>query len=169
MSRFICSYAYDLPCFVDVVVEAKSERAAKRRMQQALKAGRFNNVECSSAYDNEPKNHRVFVMGEARPDDHTDTLDELIGPEIPAGPTRSRPWRVVEQDGGLWQVWDAKGQPLGFIWDAGRKVSGQRRHRRDRYHALRRWEDGSTVSSLGTERHFMSAVGRLFPRTRHGR
>ena len=161
MPRFICSYAYDLSCFADFTVEAPSERAAQQRIQQALKAGRFTNVECSSAYDNEAKNHRVFVLGPARPDDHTDNLDELIGPEIPAGPTRPRPWRVVEQDGGLWQLFGRDGRTVAFIWDGGRKVAGMKRHPSDLYFAYRTWNNSPPKRSLTQSHHFMRLVGRL--------
>ena len=160
MPRFICSYAYDLPCYVDFIVEARSERAAKRRINAALKAGQFGNVECSSAYDNEPKNHRVFVMGPARPDDPTDNLDDLIGPEPPpAAPTR--PWRVVEQDGGLWQLFGRDGRTVAFIWDGGRKVAGMKRHPSDLYFAYRTWNNSPPKRSLAQSHHFMRLVGRL--------
>lgn len=36
MPKFVCSYAHDIACFADFVVEAKSERAALRRIKKAL-------------------------------------------------------------------------------------------------------------------------------------
>ena len=42
MPKFLCSYAHDLPCYQDFVIEAKSERAAARVLNKALRDGKAN-------------------------------------------------------------------------------------------------------------------------------
>lgn len=79
MPKFLCSYAHDLACFADFVVEAKNEKAALRQIGKALREGKFADVDTTPAWENGPANHRVFVQGEA-PDYAPDTtLAELIG------------------------------------------------------------------------------------------
>ena len=77
MPKFICSYAHDIACFADFVVEAKSERAALRKIRRALKAGRFDNVDPSPCWDNGPTNERVFVQRKATKLSPITTLAEL--------------------------------------------------------------------------------------------
>ena len=79
MPKFVCSYAYDVPCFADFVVEAKSERAALRLIQQALRDGKFANVTAEPCWENGPSNERVFVQGEATQHAPSTTLAEITG------------------------------------------------------------------------------------------
>ena len=81
MPKFICSYAHDLACFADFVVEARTERAALRQISKALRDGKFVNVNATPCWENGSSNERVFVQGVA--DDHAPdtTLAELIGEE----------------------------------------------------------------------------------------
>lgn len=77
MPKFICSHAHDIACFADFVVEAKSERAALRKIRRALKAGRFDNADPSPCWDNGPTNARVFVQGKATKFSPTTALEEF--------------------------------------------------------------------------------------------
>ena len=77
MPKYICSYAHDIACLADFVVEARSERSALRQIRRALKAGRFNNVDTSPCWENGPSNQRVFVQGQATEYSPTTTLEEL--------------------------------------------------------------------------------------------
>ena len=79
MPQFLCSYAHDIACFADFVVEAKSERAALRKIKKALREGKFAEVNATPAWENGSTNERVFVQGPARGHDPTTTLEELIG------------------------------------------------------------------------------------------
>jgi hypothetical protein len=79
MSKFICSYAHDITCYADFVVEARSQRAALRKIRQALKAGKFENVNATPCWENGSTNERVFVQGNATEHSPTTTLEELIG------------------------------------------------------------------------------------------
>jgi hypothetical protein len=81
MPKFICSYAHDIACFADFVVEARSEKAALRKIRRALKAGRFADVEATPCWENGSTNERVFVQGEAIGTTPATTLEELIGRE----------------------------------------------------------------------------------------
>jgi hypothetical protein len=87
MPKFICSYAHDIACYADFVVEAKSERAALRQIRRALKAGQFENVDTTPCWENGPANDRVFVQGEAPEPASEITLEELIGKEHRFSPT----------------------------------------------------------------------------------
>jgi len=79
MPLFTCSYAHDIACYADFVVDAKSERAALRKIRKALREGRFNNVNAAPCWENGATNERVFVQGIAT-EIHT-TLEQLTGPE----------------------------------------------------------------------------------------
>ena len=65
MPQFVCSYAHDIACFADFVVEAKSERAALRKIKKALRQGKFAAVNAAPAWENGSTNERVFVQGPA--------------------------------------------------------------------------------------------------------
>ncbi len=65
MPTFVCSYAYDIACYADFVVEAKTEKAAHRQIRKALREGRFENVSADPCWENGPDNERVFVQGPA--------------------------------------------------------------------------------------------------------
>jgi len=80
MPKFICSYAYDITCFTDFTVEAKSERAALRKIQRAFKAGRFTNVDTRPCWENGLVNERVFVQSEAT-EPPVVTMEDLVGRE----------------------------------------------------------------------------------------
>jgi len=75
----MCSYAHDIACYADFVVEAKSERAALRKIRKALRAGRFAKVNAAPCWENGATNERVFVQGIAKAP-YT-TLDQLIAGE----------------------------------------------------------------------------------------
>jgi hypothetical protein len=87
MPKFICSYAHDIACYADFIVEAKSELAALRKIRKALKAGKFENVETTPCWENGPTNDRVFVQGEATEPAPDTTLEELIGRDHLFSPT----------------------------------------------------------------------------------
>ena len=79
MPKFVCSYAHDIACFADFVVEAKSERAALRQIRKALRDGKFANVDATPCWENGASNERVFVQGLAEEHSPETTLAELIG------------------------------------------------------------------------------------------
>jgi hypothetical protein len=81
MPKFICSYAHDIACYADFVVEAKSERVALRKIRRALKAGKFANVDTTPCWENGATNDRVFVQGVAPEPALDTTLEDLIGRE----------------------------------------------------------------------------------------
>lgn len=81
MPKFVCSYAYDIACFTDFVVEAKDKKSAQRQIRKALRDGRFENVNADPCWENGSTNERVFVQGPASQFAPTTTLDELIGRE----------------------------------------------------------------------------------------
>jgi hypothetical protein len=81
MPKFICSYAYDIACYADFVVEAKNKRAALRKINQALKTGKFENVNATPCWENGSTNERVFVQGPVTDHSPATTLEELIGRE----------------------------------------------------------------------------------------
>ena len=79
MPRFLCSYAYDVPCYADFYVEAASEEAAEKLIQEKLEAGAFSGVVGNPCWENAGENERVFLSGEAAEDDDAGAcLDELI-------------------------------------------------------------------------------------------
>ena len=85
MPKFVCSYAHDIACFADFVVEASTERGALRKIRKALRAGKFANVEATPCWENGPTHHRVFVQVVAGEHSTDTTLAELIG-ESPTSP-----------------------------------------------------------------------------------
>jgi aspartyl aminopeptidase len=89
MPKFICSYAHDISCFADFVVEAKSEAAAFRKIKKALRDGKFENVDTTPAWENGSSNERVFVQGPADEHSHYSTMEEVAGEsKNPVQPTR---------------------------------------------------------------------------------
>ena len=78
MPKYVCSYAHDIACFADFVVEAKSERAARRKIGRALREGKFANVNPAPAWENGATNERVFVQGLAGQHAPDTTLEELV-------------------------------------------------------------------------------------------
>ncbi len=79
MPKFLCSYAHDIACFADFVVEASSERAALRQIRKALRDDRFASVDATPCWENGSSNDRVFVQGPADEHSPDTTLAELIG------------------------------------------------------------------------------------------
>jgi hypothetical protein len=79
MPQFVCSYAFDIACYADFVVEAKHEKAALRRIRKALRKGHFENVTAQPCWENGTDNERVFVTGPATQFAPTTTLEELTG------------------------------------------------------------------------------------------
>lgn len=71
---------------------------------------------------------------------------------------------IIEQDAGLWQVWNKAGCCVGFVFDGGWKVSGQKRRRNSLYHALAGWDNGpwQKQGRLGKSNKFMGAIKHLF-------
>ena len=88
MPRFLCSYAYDVPCYADFYVEAVSEEAAEKLIQEKLEAGAFSGVVGSPCWENAGENERVFVSSEAAEDDDAGvSLDDLLaGSQNPSLP-----------------------------------------------------------------------------------
>jgi hypothetical protein len=64
MPKFLCSYAYDVPCYADFCVEAESEQAAKKLINEKLESGAFSGVSGEPCWEN-AGNDRAFVSGEA--------------------------------------------------------------------------------------------------------
>lgn len=81
MPKFDCSYAHDISCYADFVVEAKSEKAALRIIKKALREGKFKDVEATPCWENGSANERVFVQGVATDFSTNTTLEELRGQE----------------------------------------------------------------------------------------
>ena len=81
MPQFVCSFAHDISCFADFVVEAKSEKAALRKIRKALRQGKFQTVETTPSWENGPSHERVFIQGPADPDTTLTTLAQLVGEE----------------------------------------------------------------------------------------
>jgi len=79
MPKFLCSYAHDLACFADFVVEASSERAALRQIRKALREGKFAHVDTTPCWENGATNERVFVQRVAEEPATETTLAELLG------------------------------------------------------------------------------------------
>ena len=79
MPLFNCSYAYDIACFTDFVVEASNAKAAQRKIRKALREGRFENVTAEPCWENGCDHERVFVQGPAPVSASTTTLEELTG------------------------------------------------------------------------------------------
>ena len=79
MPKFVCSYAHDIACYADFVVEASSERAALRLIRTALRDGKFAKVDATPCWENGSANERVFVQGVASEPSPDTTLAELIG------------------------------------------------------------------------------------------
>lgn len=78
MPKFLCSYAYDVPCYADFYVEADSEEAAEKLIQEKLEAGVFSGVVGRPCWENAGEIERVFVSSEAGKDDDPGvSLDEL--------------------------------------------------------------------------------------------
>ena len=90
MPKFLCSYAHDIACFADFVVEAPTERAALRLIRKALRDGKFADVDAAPCWENGSSNERVFVQGEADEHSPETTLAELIGEAHRFSPQTSR-------------------------------------------------------------------------------
>ena len=76
MPKFLCTYAHDIPCYADFVVEAKSELAAMRKLKKALREKKFEGVDADPWWENGPENERIFVQGVAT-SNSTETTFEL--------------------------------------------------------------------------------------------
>lgn len=79
MPLFKASYAYDVPRYFDLTVEAATEEEAEAKLEQALKDGVFNYCE-GEEFDNGNENTRVFVSEKLKRGEATDdpTLEDLI-------------------------------------------------------------------------------------------
>jgi hypothetical protein len=93
MPKFLCSYAYDVPCYADFWVEAPDEAAAEKLIQEKLEGGAFSGIVGSPCWENAGENERVFVSGEAAEDDDPGvSLDELLS----ESPKQSQSRRLAE-------------------------------------------------------------------------
>lgn len=90
MPKFLCSYAHDIACYADFVVEAANERAALRKIRKVLRQGKFANVDTTPCWENGSSNERVFVQRAADEDVPITTLAELIGEVHRFSPQTSR-------------------------------------------------------------------------------
>jgi len=90
MPTYRCSYAHDIACFADFVVEASSELAALRKIRKALREGKFANVDATPCWENGSSNERVFVQGLAEEHSPDTTLAELTGEEHRFSPQTRR-------------------------------------------------------------------------------
>jgi hypothetical protein len=81
MPKFVCSYAHDIACFADFVVEAKSKKAALRKIRKALREGKFEKVDATPSWENGATNERVFVHGIATEYSPDAKLEQLTGQE----------------------------------------------------------------------------------------
>ena len=90
MPKFLCSYAHDIACYADFVVEAKSEKAALRQIRKALREGKFANVDATPCWENGSTNERVFVQRPADEDVPITTLAELTGESHRFSPQTNR-------------------------------------------------------------------------------
>ena len=61
---WLCSYAYDVPCYRDFVVKAENWAEAERKIGRWLKQDKFANVVAEPHWDNAPEQERVFVQCE---------------------------------------------------------------------------------------------------------
>jgi len=78
MPKFLCSYAYDVPCYADFYVEAASAEAAEKLIREKLESGALSGVAGEPCWEN-AGNDRVFVSGEAAEDDDSGVLlDEIL-------------------------------------------------------------------------------------------
>jgi hypothetical protein len=76
--KFVCSYAYEVSCYRDFVVEAKSKLAAQRKLNNALSEGKFDAVDAEPFWEN-TSNARAFIQGPATQHSTSVTMEELIG------------------------------------------------------------------------------------------
>ncbi len=88
MPQFNCSYAYDIPHYVDFTVEAETEAEAEAIMKARLEQGCFCQVAGEACYDNMTA-ERVFVSGPLREGDHLDPMTELEGFDPNAEPYKA--------------------------------------------------------------------------------
>jgi hypothetical protein len=91
MPKYNCSYAHDISCYADFVVEAPSEKAALRKTRKALREGKFDKVEAVPAWGNGTANGRIFVHGPAAELATDTTLEQLI--ENPSSQYTHQPTR----------------------------------------------------------------------------
>lgn len=76
MPKWNCMYAYSVSRYSPtIVVEANTELEAQDKMQEALKDGRFEDIECETDYD--VSDQRVFTFGQAEADAKVDDLNNL--------------------------------------------------------------------------------------------
>jgi hypothetical protein len=75
LNTYRCSYAYDVPHYVDFTVQARTQKEAEKIIQLVLKADKFRNtagIEDYAAW----MNARVFVVKRVG-------ADELLQPYLP--------------------------------------------------------------------------------------
>ena len=70
-------YAYSVSCYSPtIVVEAETEAEAEAKMEEAMKADKFGDLESEVDWDG-CSDERVLVIGPAKPDAAVDDLDNL--------------------------------------------------------------------------------------------
>ena len=96
MLAFKCSYAIDYSSYYDFQVSAVSEMAARRKINRALRAGRFDLVQTDICWDNASR-PRVFICEPlTRREDFLPEIPDLNEP-MPVRPmTRSNHGNPVE-------------------------------------------------------------------------
>jgi len=72
--KFVISYAYDRPHYVDFLVEAKNQREALKKAKESLISGRLKGMIAQS--DDSTCNHRVFVLRAA--DKYGESIDSFL-------------------------------------------------------------------------------------------
>jgi hypothetical protein len=84
MPKFTCSYAYDIPHYLDFTVEAESEDEAQKKCEEALVNDSFDKVidQAEACYSNHADD-RVFVDGPAGEHCVPLTLEEILNPPKP--------------------------------------------------------------------------------------
>jgi hypothetical protein len=104
---------------------------------------------------------RVTTLGSSNPSDLVGDCEEVDLQELAERPKPGRPWRVIEQDGGLWHIYAGSDDYRGVLWDGGWKV-GRKRGRRPLYLAYTWWAHAPTQQRpIFRCRNFMQAVSRL--------
>lgn len=74
--KWLCSYAYDVPCYYDFCVEAETEEEAEKICEKALAERLFSDTPGEPCWENGGDNERVFVSGK-QDDDRYGSEPEL--------------------------------------------------------------------------------------------
>jgi len=80
MKRFIVTFAYDVPHYLDFAVEAESAETAEAIARAKLEAGELDRINhlAKASYEDQSE-ERIFSHGEQDDEEWpTETLDELL-------------------------------------------------------------------------------------------